>query len=134
MPTPQDPLIAQLDEERQKYHNENHEPTTHQLNRFSASCQVLKEDIQALRQNKTSTRQRKLTARENLERISNLSSSVFVLYSFFVTVTETGKKSYLEIVPKLRTWWETVVHPKRLLEKARIFYELEGLEYREIGR
>ncbi|KAL3483000.1 hypothetical protein BJX62DRAFT_92051 [Aspergillus germanicus] len=134
MPMPRDPLIAQLEEERQKYNDEAHEPSTLQLNRFSASCQLLKEDIQALRQNKSSTRQRKLTARENLEKISRMSSSVFALYSFFATVTETGKKSYLEIVPKLRSWWESVEHPKKLSEKVQTFCELEGIEYRETGR
>jgi hypothetical protein len=130
-----DPEVMLLENERQKYCNETHEPTTHQLHRLSASCQLLKEDIHVLHQIKSSsTRQRKITAQINLEKISKLSSSVFTLYSFLVTTTEIGKKSYLELIPKLRSWWETVEHPKRLLEKVQLFCELEGIEYIETGR
>ncbi|OJD13574.1 hypothetical protein AJ78_05990 [Emergomyces pasteurianus Ep9510] len=126
-----DLLTKLLEEERQKYYNETHQPTTHQLNRFSATCKLLKENLQVLRQNKSSTRQRKLTARENLEKISKLSSSVFALYSFFVTVSEIGQKSYLELIPKLRNWWRSVEHPERLLETVKDICELEGIEYVE---
>ncbi|OJD24299.1 hypothetical protein ACJ73_04345 [Blastomyces percursus] len=112
-----------------EYYNETHQPTTHQLNRFSATCKLLKENLQVLRQNKSSTRQRKLTARENLEKISKLSSSVFALYSFLVTVSEIGQKSYLELIPKLRNWWRSVEHPERLLETVKDICELEGIEY-----
>jgi hypothetical protein len=130
-----DPEVMLLENERQKYCNETHEPTTHQLHRLSASYQLLKEDIHVLHQIKSSsTRQRKITAQINLEKISKLSSSVFTLYSFLVTITEIGKKSYLELIPKLRSWWETVEHPKRLLEKVQLFCELEGIEYIETGR
>ncbi|PGG95240.1 hypothetical protein AJ80_10000 [Polytolypa hystricis UAMH7299] len=128
----QDPLIKLLEEERQKYNNETHEPTTSQLKRFRTSCQLLKEDLQALRQStKSTTHKRRSTARENLKIISELSSSVFALYSFFVTVSEIGKKSHLELIPKLRSWWESVEHPKRLLEKVQGFCQLEGIEYLE---
>lgn len=130
----QDPLIKLLEEERQKYYNDTHGPTTRQLKRFSASCQLLKEDLQVLHQNKSSTRQRKLTAQENLAKIANLSSSILTLYCFFVTITEVGSKSYLELIPKLRSWWESVEHPEKLVKIVQDLCEVEGIKYIETGK
>lgn len=129
----QNPFIRPLEEERQKYSRSDHEPTTRQLNRFSTCCHLLKQDLQVFSEKKSSTRQRKLTAQENLLKISKLSSSIFVLCCFLVTTTEFGSKSYLELIPKLRDWWKCVKHPEALAVEARVLCELEGIEYVENG-
>lgn len=130
----QDQFIKRLEEERQKYTTGHHEPTTHQLNRFSICCQLLKQDLQVFGDKKSSTRYRKKTAQETLSKISKLSSSVFVLCCSLVMTTEFGTKSYLEIIPKLRDWWKYVEHPDALAVKARVLCEMEGIEYVENGR
>ena len=129
----QDPFIKPFEEERQKYSRDHHEPTTHQLNRFSIYCELLRQDPELRNDKKSSTRSRKKTARENLLKISRLSSSIFTLCCFLVVTTELGSKSYLEIIPKLRDWWGSVKHPKALADKARVLCEIEGIEYVETG-
>lgn len=130
----QDPFIKPLEEERQKYNGTRHEPTTHQLNRFSFYCQLLKEGPLVLNDKKSSsTLSRRKITRENLSKISILSSSVFVLCCFRTATTELGSKSYLEIILKLRDWWESVEHPKALADRASIICEIEGIEYVETG-
>ncbi|KAJ5365331.1 hypothetical protein N7517_008217 [Penicillium concentricum] len=126
-----DPFINPFEEERQKYSGDHHEPTTHQLNRFSIYCELLRQDPELLNDKKSSTRSRKKIARENLLKISRLSSSIFALCCFLVATTELGSKSYLEIIPKLRDWWGSVKHPKALADRARVLCEIEGVEYVE---
>jgi hypothetical protein len=123
------PFIKSLEAERQKYNQTHHEPTTHQLKRFSVYCQLLKQDPQLLGDKKRSARSRIKTTRENLSRVSRLSSSIFVLCCFVVGPTELGSKSYLELIPKLRDWWGCVEHPKALIDKARVYCEAEDIEY-----
>lgn len=134
MALPHDPLIKRLEDERQKYYSETHQPTTSQLNRFGAGCQLLKEDPQVLRQNKSSTRQRKSTAQYNLSKIARLSSSVFTLICFVIGFTELGSKSHLELNPKLRSWWENAARPKRLLKLVQEICDEEGIEYVETSK
>lgn len=129
----QDLFIKPFEEEREKYSRGHHEPTTHQLNRFSIYCELLRQDPELLNDKKSSTRSRKKITRENLLKISRLSSSVFTLCCFLVVTTELGSKSYLEIIPKLRDWWRSVKHPKALADKARVLCEVEGIEYVETG-
>jgi hypothetical protein len=127
------PFIEPFEEERQKYNRDHHEPTTHQLNRFSIYCELLRQDPELLNEKKSSTRSRKKAARENLLKISRLSSSIFTLCCFLMVTTELGSKSYLEIILKLREWWRSVKHLKALVDKARILCEIEGVEYVETG-
>lgn len=123
------PFIKSLEAERQKYNQTHHKPTTHQLKRFSVYCQLLKQDPQLLGDKKRSARSRIKTTRENLSRVSRLSSSIFVLCCFVVGPTELGSKSYLKLIPKLRDWWGCVEHPKALIDKARVYCEAEDIEY-----
>ena len=131
----QDPFIEPLEDERQKFNSGDHEPTTHQLNRFSICCQLLKQNPESLNDKKsTSTRSRRKITRENLSKISSLGSSIFVLCCFCVATSDLGSKSYLEFIPKLRNWWKCVEHPKALADKARLLCEIEGIEYVETGK
>ena len=130
----QDPFIKPFEEERQKYSTGHHEPKTHQLNRFSIYCDLLRQDPELINDKTSSTRSRKKTTRENLLKISRLSSSIFALCCFLVVTTELSSKSYLEIIPKLRDWWRSVKHPKALADKARVLCEIEGVEYVETGK
>lgn len=97
-----DPFIKPFKEERQKYYRDHHEPKTHQLNRFSIYYKLLRQDPELLNDKKSSIRSRKKIARENLLKISRLSSLIFTLYYFLIVITELGSKSYLEIIPKLQ--------------------------------
>ncbi|KAF3481542.1 uncharacterized protein GIQ15_04301 [Arthroderma uncinatum] len=46
-------------------------------------------------------------------------------------LTELAKKSYLELTPKLRAWWSSVDHPKRLAVYAEAICKDEGIGYTE---
>lgn len=118
----------------EKFNSGHHEPTSHQLSRFSICCQLLKQNPESLNDNKSSsTCSRQKTARENLSKISSLSSSIFVLCCFRLAKTELGSKSYLEVIPKLRNWWDCVEHPTALADKVRLLCEIEGIEYVQTG-
>lgn len=125
----EDPLIISLEGERAKYDHDNHEPTKIQLKRFSFLCKLLKEDSTSLKQRPTTTRHTRVEARENLEKISSLGATVFVLCCFSMTQTTLASQSYLQLVPKLKIWWESVGHPEKLAVLARRLCDAKGLDH-----
>ena len=129
MAMPLDLFIGLLEGERRKFSQDNHEPSTHQLHRFSTCCKLLKQENIALSGRRSSTRHRRRTARDNLKKILSLSASIFTLCGFSVSSTDLARRSHLELIPKLQDWWRAVDHPSRLEAKAQRLCALEGIHY-----
>jgi hypothetical protein len=124
-----DPLIKLLEEERAKYDSDDHEPTKNQIKQFNFLCKLIKEDPTSLKQRPCTTRYRRWAARENLEKISSLGASVFTLCCFSMNITVLVSKTYLQLIPKLQRWWDTVAHPKQLAVLARMLCDAKGLNH-----
>lgn len=120
-------FIQDLERERKLFEVENYEGRDKQINSFKAKCRLLRDNLRYT----YSTRQRKMKAKENFRKISNMSSSVFFLSC---KVPEHIMATRTIFMPKLHDWWQKAEYPENLRKLVQQLCEAENIEYIETGQ